>query len=57
MKRKRRHVGNVSSLDCAAVCWRARLTFKGPMRLEGNLKVREEREVGIESAEEGRALL
>ncbi len=36
---------------------RARLTFKGPMRLEGNLKVREEREVDIESAEEGRALL
>ena len=36
---------------------RARLTFKGPMRLEGNMKVREEREVGIESAEETRALL
>jgi adenylate cyclase, class 2 len=36
---------------------RARLTFKGPMRLEGNLKVREEREVGIEDAEEARALL
>jgi adenylate cyclase, class 2 len=36
---------------------RARLTFKGPMRLEGNVKVREEREVGIENAEEARALL
>jgi len=36
---------------------RARLTLKGPMRLEGNLKVREEREVGIENAEEARALL
>ena len=35
---------------------RARLTFKGPMRLEGNVKVREEREVGIENAEEARAL-
>jgi adenylate cyclase class 2 len=36
---------------------RAWLTFKGPMRLEGNVKVREEREVGIENAEEARALL
>jgi adenylate cyclase, class 2 len=36
---------------------RARLTLKGPMRLEGNLKVREEREVGIENAEELQALL
>jgi adenylate cyclase, class 2 len=35
---------------------RARLTFKGPMRLEGNMKVREEREVDIENAEEARAL-
>ena len=36
---------------------RARLTFKGPMRLEGNLKVREEHEVRIENAEQARALL
>lgn len=36
---------------------RARLTFKGPMSLEGNVKVREEREVGIENAEEAMALL
>jgi len=36
---------------------RARLTFKGPMRLEGNMKVREEREVDVENAEEARALL
>src|SRR5918999_552658 len=36
---------------------RARLTFKGPMRLDGNVKVREEREVGLENAEEARALL
>jgi len=35
---------------------RARLTFKGPLHLEGNLKVREEREIEIESAEEARAL-
>ena len=35
---------------------RARLTFKGPMRLEGNMKVREEREIEVESAEEARAL-
>ena len=36
---------------------RARLTFKGPMHFEGGLKVREEREVGLENAEEARALL
>ncbi len=36
---------------------RARLTFKGPMRFEGNMKIREEREVGLENAEEARALL
>jgi predicted adenylyl cyclase CyaB len=36
---------------------RARLTFKGPMRLEGNLKVREEREIEVQSADEARALL
>lgn len=35
---------------------RARLTFKGPLRLEGNLKVREEREVEIGDSEEARAL-
>jgi len=35
---------------------RARLTFKGPLRLEGNMKVREEREVVIENADEARAL-
>jgi len=35
---------------------RSRLTFKGPLRIEGNLKVREEREVEIESADEARAL-
>ncbi|MFL6195728.1 MAG: class IV adenylate cyclase [Thermoanaerobaculia bacterium] len=35
---------------------RARLTFKGPMRIEGNIKIREEREVEIQSAEEARAL-
>jgi adenylate cyclase class 2 len=36
---------------------RARLTLKGPMRLEGNLKVREEHEVQIESSDAARALL
>jgi len=36
---------------------RARLTLKGPMRLEGNLKVREEHEVTIETADAARALL
>ena len=35
---------------------RARLTFKGPMSMEGNMKVREEREVEVENAEEARAL-
>ena len=35
---------------------RARLTFKGPMRLEGNVKVREEREIEISGAEEAKAL-
>ena len=35
---------------------RSHLTFKGPMHMEGNLKVREEREIGIESADEARAL-
>jgi adenylate cyclase, class 2 len=32
------------------------LTFKGPPRLEGKLKVREEHEIGIENAEEARRL-
>lgn len=36
---------------------RARLTFKGPMSLEGNIKIREEREVGIENADEAMELL
>jgi predicted adenylyl cyclase CyaB len=36
---------------------RARLTFKGPMRLEGNLKIRQEHEIEVESAEQARALL
>jgi len=35
---------------------RARLTFKGPLTMEGNMKVREEREVEIESADEARSL-
>jgi len=35
---------------------RSRLTFKGPLRMEGNMKVREEREIEIESADEARAL-
>jgi adenylate cyclase, class 2 len=35
---------------------RSRLTFKGPLSLEGNVKVREEREIEIESADEARAL-
>jgi len=35
---------------------RARLTFKGPLSLEGNMKVREEREVEIENADEARSL-
>ena len=32
------------------------LTFKGPMRMEGMLKVREEHEIGVEGAEETLAL-
>ncbi len=36
---------------------KARLTFKGPMRLEGNLKIRQEHEIEVESAEQARALL
>src|SRR5580704_8931419 len=35
---------------------RSHLTLKGPMHMEGKLKVREELEFGIESAEEARAL-
>jgi predicted adenylyl cyclase CyaB len=35
---------------------RARLTFKGPMRLEGNVKVREEREIEVNTSDEARAL-
>src|ERR1700739_74511 len=35
---------------------RPRWTFKGRLRMEGNMKVREEREVEIESADEARAL-
>src|SRR6478672_1930434 len=35
---------------------RARLTFKGPLSMEGNMKVREEREVEIENADEARSL-
>ena len=35
---------------------RARLTFKGPMRLEGNVKVREEREIEISGADEAMKL-
>ncbi|HTQ79998.1 MAG TPA: class IV adenylate cyclase [Thermoanaerobaculia bacterium] len=35
---------------------RSRLTFKGPLHIEGNMKVREEREVDIGSADEARAL-
>jgi len=33
------------------------LTFKGPRRLEGDLKTREERETAVEDAEEVRAIL
>jgi len=36
---------------------KARLTFKGPMRLEGNLKIRQEHEIEVESAEQARSLL
>ena len=35
---------------------RARLTFKGPLRIEGNMKVREEREVEVGAADEARSL-
>jgi predicted adenylyl cyclase CyaB len=35
---------------------RSRLTFKGPMRIEGNLKVREEREIEVSDADEARTL-
>ncbi len=35
---------------------RARLTLKGPMRLEGNLKIRQEHEFEVESSEEARSL-
>jgi adenylate cyclase, class 2 len=35
---------------------RSQLTLKGPMHMEGKLKVREEHEIGIESADEARAL-
>ena len=36
---------------------RARLTYKGPMRLEGNLKIREEHEIEVENADQATALL
>ena len=36
---------------------KARLTYKGPMRLEGNLKIRQEHEIEVESAEQARSLL
>ena len=35
---------------------RTRLTFKGPMSLEGNTRVRTEHEIVVEGAEEARAL-
>jgi adenylate cyclase, class 2 len=35
---------------------RARLTFKGPMRIEGNMKVRVEREIEVGDADEARLL-
>lgn len=35
---------------------RSHLTFKGPMHMEGKLKVRQELEIGIESADQARAL-
>lgn len=35
---------------------RARLTFKGPMRLEGNVKVRQEHEIEVENAAEARSI-
>jgi predicted adenylyl cyclase CyaB len=34
----------------------AHLTLKGPMRMEGKLKIREEHEIGIASADEARTL-
>jgi adenylate cyclase, class 2 len=34
-----------------------RVTLKGPLQLEGNVKVREEREFGVDEAEEARAVL
>jgi len=36
---------------------RARLTLKGPMRLEGNVKIRQEFEIEVEGAEDTRSLL
>lgn len=36
---------------------KARLTFKGPMRLEGNVKIRQEFEIEVEGAEDTRSLL
>jgi predicted adenylyl cyclase CyaB len=35
---------------------RARLTLKGPMSLEGNMKVREEYEIEVETSEDARSL-
>jgi adenylate cyclase class 2 len=35
---------------------RTRLTFKGPMHLEGNMRVREEHEIEVQGAEEARKL-
>lgn len=35
---------------------RSRLTLKGPVRIEGNVRVREEKEIGIESAENAQGL-
>jgi predicted adenylyl cyclase CyaB len=35
---------------------RSRLTFKGPMRLEGNVKVRQEHEIEVENAAEARSI-
>jgi predicted adenylyl cyclase CyaB len=35
---------------------RSHLTFKGPMHMEGKIKVRPELEIGIEDAEQGRQL-
>jgi len=36
---------------------KARLTLKGPMRLEGNVKIRQEYEIEVEGAEDARSLL